>query len=121
MSTNPPIAVRTPSITPRSFFTTGVPQDPETQQPEQLPGVRQRHARRDRCGHGVPAGDGHPRRRALAAMSADDQRNTMIVKIGAQTGMGVELQTLINLDLTGSGDRLPSAARQDIRRGGRVR
>ena len=54
-------------------------------------------------------------------MSADDQRNTMIVKIGAQTGMGVELQTLINLDLTGSGDRLPSAARQDIRRGGRVR
>jgi len=58
---------------------------------------------------------------ALAAMSADDQRNTMIVKIGAQTGMGVELQTLTNLDLTGSGDRLPSAARQDIRRGGRVR
>ena len=32
-------------------------------------------------------------------MSADDQRNTMIVKIGAQTGMGVELQTLTNLDL----------------------
>jgi hypothetical protein len=36
---------------------------------------------------------------ALAAMSADDQRNTMIVEIAVQTGMGQELQGLSNLDL----------------------
>lgn len=36
---------------------------------------------------------------ALKTMSADDQRNTLIVEIGGQTGMGRELQGLSNIDL----------------------
>ena len=36
---------------------------------------------------------------ALKKMSADDQRNTLIVEIGAQTGLGRELQSLSNMDL----------------------
>jgi hypothetical protein len=35
----------------------------------------------------------------LKRMSADDQRNTLIVEIGAQTGLGSRLQGLINMDL----------------------
>ena len=35
----------------------------------------------------------------LKTMSADDQRNTLIVEIGSQTGMGQELQGLSNMDL----------------------
>jgi hypothetical protein len=37
--------------------------------------------------------------RALKTMSADDQRNTLIVEIDAQTGMGSQLQGLKNMDL----------------------
>ena len=36
---------------------------------------------------------------ALKTISADDQRNIMIVEIGGQTGMGRELQGLSNIDL----------------------
>jgi hypothetical protein len=36
---------------------------------------------------------------ALKTMSADDQRNTLIVEIGAQTGLGAKLQALSNMDL----------------------
>jgi hypothetical protein len=35
----------------------------------------------------------------LKAMSADDQRNTMIVEMGKQTGIGSQLQGLTNLEL----------------------
>ena len=35
----------------------------------------------------------------LKAISDDDQRNTLIVEIGAQTGMGSQLQGLSNMDL----------------------
>jgi len=37
--------------------------------------------------------------RQLKAMSDDDQRNTLIVEIGAQTGLGSKLQGLSNMDL----------------------
>ena len=37
--------------------------------------------------------------RALKTMSADDQRNTLIVEIGAQTQLGSRLQGLSNMDL----------------------
>jgi hypothetical protein len=36
---------------------------------------------------------------ALKTMSADDQRNTLIVEIGIQTGLGLELQKFSNMDL----------------------
>lgn len=35
----------------------------------------------------------------LKSMSADDQRNTLIVEIGSQTGLGSQLQGLRNMDL----------------------
>src|SRR5882672_2284639 len=35
----------------------------------------------------------------LKKMSADDQRNTLIVEMGLQTGMGRELQGLSNIEL----------------------
>jgi hypothetical protein len=37
--------------------------------------------------------------RTLKTMTADDQRNTLIVEIGAQTGLGAELQGFSNMDL----------------------
>ena len=44
---------------------------------------------------------------ALQQMSADDQRNTLIVELDAQTRIGRELQGLTNLGLarTALGDR----------------
>ena len=36
---------------------------------------------------------------ALRTMSADDQRNTLIVELGIQTGAGLDLQALSNLEL----------------------
>lgn len=45
----------------------------------------------------------------LKMMSADDQRNTLIVEIGAQTGIGSQLQSLSNLELVlvGLGGAIP--------------
>ena len=37
--------------------------------------------------------------RTLKTMTADDQRNTLIVEIGGQTGLGSQLQGLSNMDL----------------------
>ena len=44
---------------------------------------------------------------ALRQMSADDQRNTLVVELDAQTRLGRELQGLSNLDLARTllGDR----------------
>ena len=37
--------------------------------------------------------------RTLKTMTADDQRNTLIVEIGSQTGLGAQLQGFSNMDL----------------------
>ncbi|GAA4353785.1 hypothetical protein GCM10023145_20740 [Angustibacter luteus] len=60
---------------------------------------------------------------ALRTMSADDQRNTAIVEIGVQTGLGQELQGLGSLDLVlialgslkGIGGRAPGLVTSWIR------
>ena len=52
----------------------------------------------------------------LKKMSADDQRNTLIVEIGSQTGMGRELQGLSNIDLVlmGLGKERPGNLRTSV-------
>ena len=52
--------------------------------------------------------------RTLKTMSADDQRNTLIVEMGSQTGLGSQLQGLSNMDLVllGLGKALPSDLHQ---------
>ncbi|MDH4250049.1 MAG: hypothetical protein OEV27_02580 [Nitrospira sp.] len=55
----------------------------------------------------------------LKTMTADDQRNTMIVEMGGQTGLGSVLQGLSNLDLAliGLGKTGPGGLPSDLGRG----
>lgn len=59
----------------------------------------------------------------LKTMTADDQRNTMIVEMGAQTGLGSTLQGLSNLDLAlmGLGKTGPGGLPSDLNKGSYIR
>ena len=59
----------------------------------------------------------------LKTMTADDQRNVMIVEMGGQTGLGSVLQGLNNLDLAliGLGKTAPGGLPSDMGRGSYIR
>ena len=59
----------------------------------------------------------------IKTMTADDQRNTMIVEMGGQTGLGSSLQGLGNLDLAllALGKTGPGGLRSDLGRGSYIR
>jgi hypothetical protein len=59
----------------------------------------------------------------LKAMLADDQRNTMIVEMGVETGLGSTLQGMGNLDLalTALGKTGPGGLPSDLGRGSYIR